>query len=284
MTSRILELVRLPITFRTADGSTVHSPLVEATVAGADMLVVLDTGSEVHLLTTEMAERAGLALAEGEEGTDHGGTSLRSWSAGDVEMQLAGEEVVLRDVIVIDPPPPFPGWGIGGILSPQHLHPRAGIVIDLLRDELTVVDAHPSGMAAWLAARWPASTAISLQRDGRTTTPVVTAAIEPFAPTATMLNTGGRRTEFDETVVPGLAAGDPERLGGGVSGADVLGIPAGDQVLAVAGARIPVPDLAVRRDMGYPPGLVGMNVLRGTVLALDADPAGLVTWQLDGGT
>ena len=261
-----------------------HSPLVEATVAGADLLFVLDTGSEVHLLTTETAERAGLTFAAGEEGTDHGGTPLRSWSAGDLAMQLAGEEVALRDVVVIEPPPPFPAWGIGGILSPQHLHPRAGIVIDLRRDELSVVDAHPSDMAAWLAARAPASTTISLRRDGRTTTPVVTAAIEPFAPTATMLNTGGRRTEFDETVVPGLAAGDQERLGGGVSGADVVGMPAGDQVLAVAGAKIPVPGLAVRREMGYPPGLVGMNVLRGTVLALDADPAGLVTWQLDGGT
>ena len=97
-----------------------------------------------------------------------------------------------------------------------------------------------------------------------------------------MLNTGGRRTEFDETVVPGLATGDPERLGGGVSGTDVVGLPAGDQVLVVAGAQVPVPGLAVRRGMGYPPGLVGMDVLRGTVLALDADPAGFVTWQVDG--
>jgi hypothetical protein len=108
------------------------------------------------------------------------------------------------------------------------------------------------------------------------------AAIEPFAPTATTLNTGGRRTEFDETVVPGLAKDDTERLGGGVSGTDVVGLSAGNQVLVVAGAKVPVPGLAVRREMGYPPGLVGMDVLGGTVLALDADPAGLVIWQVDG--
>jgi hypothetical protein len=282
MTRPGAELVRVPITFRAADGTIVHSPLVAATVAGNDTLLVLDTGSEVHLLTAETAERAGLTLEEGEEGTDHGGTTLPSWSTGDVELRLAGEELPLRDVVVVPPPPPFPRWGIGGILSPQLLHQQARIVIDLVRDELLVVDAVPDDVTARLAARSPASTTLSLARDGKTTTPVVQAAIEPFAPTAAMLNTGGRRTEFDESVVPGLAAAGEERLGGGVSGADVMGTPAGDQVLIVGGARVPVPRLAVRREMGYPPGLVGMNVLRGTVLALDANPAGVVTWQLDG--
>jgi hypothetical protein len=61
-----------------------------------------------------------------------------------------------------------------------------------------------------------------------------------------------------------------------------VGLPAGDQVLVVARAKVPVPGFAARREMGYPPGLVGMDVLRGTVLALDADRAGLVTWQVDG--
>jgi hypothetical protein len=278
----VAELFRAPITFRAADGTTAHAPLVAATVAGVDTLLVLDTGSDVHLLTTETAERAGLALEDGEEGTDHAGTSVASWSAGDVAMTLAGEEVVLSDVVVIPPPPPFPGRGLGGILSPQHLHPRACVVIDLAADELIVLDADAEHVTAWLAARSPGSTTVTLERDGTTATPVVAAAIEPFGQTLAMLNTGGRRTEFDEAVVPGLATGAAERLGGGVSGADVMGAPAGDQVLIVGGARVPVPALAVRREMGHPPGLIGMNVLAGTVLALDGDPAGLVTWQFVG--
>lgn len=280
MTTRAAELLRAPITFRAADGSTVHAPLVAATVAGVDTLLVLDSGSEVHLLTTETAERAGLLLTEGEEGTDHSGASLPSWSAGDVAMLVGGEELTLRGVVVIPPPAPFPGWGVGGILSPQHLNPRARVVIDLVEDELLLLDGSLADNELWLARRSPAATTLSLERDGKTTTPVVSAAIEPFAETQAMLNTGGRRTEFDETVVPGLTGGDPERLGGGVSGADVVGALAGDQVLVVAGAKIRLPSLAVRREMGYPSGLIGMDVLRGTVLALDADPAGLVTWQL----
>jgi hypothetical protein len=276
----VTELLRLGIAFQADDGSTVHSPLVAATVGGVETLFVLDTGSDVHLLTTEVAERIGLVLTEGEEGTDHSGASLPSWSAGDVGMSAGGTDLRLRDVVVIPPPPPFPARGIGGILSPQHLDPDARVVVDLAGEELALVDASPGDVNAWLAGRSATATTVSLERDGRTATPVVQAAIEPFAETATMLNTGGRRTEFDEIVVPGLAGGDSERLGGGVSGADVVGTLVGDQVLVVAGARIPLPSLAVRPEIGYPPAMIGMDVLRGTVLALDADPAGTVTWQL----
>jgi hypothetical protein len=282
MTTRVAEFLRVPIRFQAADGSAVHAPLVAGTVAGVDTLLVLDTGSEVHLLTTETAERAGLALEPGEEGTDHAGISMPSWSAGGVELTLTGRTLTLRDVVVIPAPPPFPGYGIGGILSPQHLDGEARIVIDLARDELTFVDGTPDEVTTWLAARAPDSTTLVLERDGRTATPVVAGAIEPFPQTAVMLNTGGRGTEFDETVVPGLAAGKHERLGGGVSGADVVGTRAGDQVLLVGSSRIAVASLAVRRNIGDPSGLVGMDVLRGTVLALDADPGGVVTWQLGG--
>jgi hypothetical protein len=244
MTSAVAELLRGPITFQAADGTTVHSPLIEAGVNGVDALFVLDTGSDVHLLTTETAERAGLRLEPGEEGTDHAGTSMPSWPAGDVELTFTGLTLTLRDV-VIPAPPPFPSRGIGGILSPQHLDARARIMIDLVGDELTFVDGTPDEVTAWLAARSPELTTLVLERDGTTATPVVAGAIDPFPETAVMLNTGGRGTEFDETVVPDLAVGEQER---------------------------------------HPPALVGMEVLRGTVFALDSDPGGVVTWQLGGTT
>jgi hypothetical protein len=276
----VKELLRLPITFRAADGSIVHSPLIAAVVDGIGTLLVLDTGSEVHVFTAQIAERAGLSLDEGEEGTDHAGTTLPSWAAGDVRMSAGGQELVLRDIVVIPAPTPFPGWGVGGILSPQHLHPNATVIIDLVADELILVDGTPGAVATWLAKRSPERKTLSLERVGRTSTPVVAAAVKSFPETAAMLNTGGRNTEFDESVLPGLAGGDAERLGGGVSGADVVGAIAGDQILVVGESEITVARLAVRRNMGYPPGLVGMNVLRGTVIAVDADPMGLVAWQL----
>lgn len=109
---------------------------------------------------------------------------------------------------------------------------------------------------------------------------VVRAAVRPFEEIPTLLNTGGKRTEFSRATVPGLGGGSPETLGGGVSGADVLGSEAGAQVLAVGGRDVPVARLAVRETMHDPQGMVGMDVLRGTVLTCAADPAGRVVWQL----
>lgn len=274
------DLLRAPIVFTATDGSTVHSPMINARVGGAEMLFVLDTGSEVHLLTKELADELGLQLAEGEEGVDHSGATMPSWTAGDVRVRVGEHELTLGDVVVIPAPAPFPGRGIGGILSPQGLEPTAWAVVDLVRDELLVIAAGLDELASWLAKRSPELTTIRLDRDGKTPTPVVRAAIKPFAETEVMLNTGGRGTEFDVTAVPELEAGDAERLGGGVSGSDVMGSLGGEQILAVGGAELHVPRLALRERMPYPYGLVGMDVLRGTVLACNSDPGGRVFWQV----
>ena len=164
-------------------------------------------------------------------------------------------------------------WGIGGILSPQQLHDSAWTVVDLVTDELLLVDASDDAIAAWLQERSPRMTTLRLIRDARFGSVVVPAAIRPHAEIPTVLNTGSRRTEFSADAVPGLAAGSEERLGGGVSGADVLGVSAGEATLVVAGQNVPVASLAVRASMHDPQGMVGMDVLAGTILAICADIA-----------
>ena len=94
------------------------------------------------------------------------------------------------------------------------------------------------------------------------------------------LNTGGRGTEFAASAVPGLGAGAAmRRIGGGVSGADVVAASAGRQTLVVDRRELPVTSLEVRSTMHDPQGIVGMDVLGGTVLAVAADPARPVRWQ-----
>lgn len=274
------QLLRLPITFASSDGVAVHAPMVRATVRSMEMLFVLDTGSEVHILTRELADQVGLPLSEGEDGTDHAGATMPSWSAGTVEVEAAGVALPLADVVVIPAPAPFPGWGVGGILSPQHLRTDAAAVIDLVDDELLLVAGAAGTFDAWLAQRHPELTLLRLARDGRSPTPVVPAAIAPFDDTAAMLNTGGKHTEFDVTVLPELAPAAVGRLGAGVSGAEVRGSVIGAQTLVVAGASLPVAELALREGMTYPHALVGMDVLRGTVLTSDADPSGALRWQV----
>jgi hypothetical protein len=275
-------VARAPIGFEGHDGSRQHAPLVAAVIAGVPALFVLDTGSDVHLLTKELVDRLALATEPGEEGVDHSGATMPSWSVEDVSLALGDVALTLRDVVSIPAPAPFPAKGIGGILSPQHLHPTTASVIDLDADELLLVEGTDEALTSWVTGRAPDRTTLTLPRDPEYATPVVTAAIEPFDELPVLLNTGGKGTEFAAAAVPGLAAGTSERLGGGVSGADVLGSEVGPQALVVAGHRIPVAALAVRETMHDPQGMIGMDVLRGTVLACAADRARAVSWQIAG--
>ncbi len=273
-------VARTPIVFEGADGSTQHAPLVAASIGDVATLLVLDTGSDVHLLTKELVDRLGLAAEPGEEGVDHSGATMPSWSVEDVPLQLGTAELTLRDVVSIPAPAPFTARGIGGALSPQHLHPTAVTVVDLATNELLVVEGSDDAVADWLARRTPARQTLTLERDARYGTPVVQAAVEPFPELPVLLNTGGRWTEFAAPAVPGLDTAPQARLGGGVSGSDVVGGLAGPQTLVAAGHRIEVPALAVRGTMQGPQGMLGMDVLRGTVLACAAEAARPVLWRL----
>jgi hypothetical protein len=273
-------LARAPIIFDVADGSSEHAPMIIGAVGGVVTRLVLDSGSEVHLLNRELVDEIGLASEAGEEGTDHSGATMPSWSVEDVRLGLGDANLTLRGVVAIPAPKPFPGWGVGGILSPQHLHPTAVAVIDLVVGELLLVEAVDAALYAWLAERYPDLEILVLPRDPAFPTPVVEAAIAPYAAIPTLLNTGGRGTEFAASAVPALAAGASTRIGGGVSGADVVAASAGRQKLLVGGRELPVASLEVRSTMHDPQGIVGMDVLRGTVLAVAADPARPVRWQL----
>ena len=278
MPVRVLDTA--PITFDGADGSTGHAPLVAGSVGGIDTLLVLDTGSDVHILTKELVDELGLDVEEGEEGIDHSGATMPSWSVADVPLGLGDTALTLRHLVAIPAPAPFPAKGIGGILSPQHLHPTAVLVIDLAADELLLVEGDDDEVGAWLAGRSLTLETLSLERDPAFTTVVVPAAVRPFAEMPTLLNTGGKRTEFSSAAVPGLGDGTLERLGGSVSDTDVIGSSGGAQVLAVAGHDVPVEQLAVRETMHDPQGMVGADVLRGTVLACAGDRSRRVFWQI----
>ena len=154
------------------------------------------------------------------------------------------------------------------------------MVIDLAANELLLAEGDDDEIAAWLDERSPSLTTLSLEQDPSFTTVVVPAAIRPFDEMPVLINTGGKRTEFSRSAVPGLGVGSEERLGAGVSGADVIGSSAGAQVIAVAGHEVPVEELAVRETMHDPQGMVGMDVLPGTVVACAAERSRRVFWQI----
>ena len=181
--------------------------MIAGRVGGIETLFVLDTGSEVHLLTRELADRVGLEGVPGEAGTDHAGATLASWDIGSVELRVGGADdtaLMLGDVVAIPAPRPFPDWGVGGILSPQHLHPTASIVMDLRADELVLVEGSDDDLRSWLATRGSDLDLLALPRDAAFPSLVVPAAIDPHPELPVMLNTGGKHTEFLAEAAPGV--------------------------------------------------------------------------------
>jgi hypothetical protein len=277
-TAGIHVLVDVPIAFDTEDGTTVHSPMIQATVGGVATRLILDTGSTDHVLTKELIDRVGVGGEPAEDGTDHAGAAVPSWSVGALEVRIGPQPFALRDVVAIAGPPPFAGWGVGGFLSPQHLHPSARVLIDLRNDRLVVVESSGADPDAWLIARVPSLRPITLDRVPGEATVAVPAAIEPFATVPTMLNTGGRQTEFASVTMPGLHGTRDVSGGTGVGGGRVVGSDVGERVLLVGDVRIGLRRLVVRDEMESPPGLVGMDVLRGTALICSADLRRGVVW------
>ena len=271
-------LVDLPITFDVG-GERTHAPMIDVLVGGILTRLILDTGSTDHVLTIELARAVGLTAEPGEPGTDHAGASVESWTLGEVDARLGAHDVALQGTIAITGPAPFEGWGVGGFASPQHLDPAAFAVLDLVGDRFQLIDADDeTTIGPGLARRYPDLDLMTLPRIAGEATPVVLAAIDPYPPVPTMLNTGGRGTEFASAAVPDLSGVEPDRVGHGVGGAAVRGTQVGERVLRVGTATFRVPGLLVRDEVGSMQGLIGMDVLRGTVLVVSSDDRRPVTW------
>ncbi len=279
MTSEPRVLLDVPITFDTGDGPT-HAPMVHVTVHGIPTKVILDSGSTDHILTVELADQLGLAAEPGEEGTDSTGATVPSWTLGTVPIQIAEQPFELQNVVAITAPAPFPGWGIGGFISPQHLHPRAWAVLDLAGDRFMLLDGDETDVTVWLAARHPELRLVRLDRVAGDETILVRAAIEPFGAVVTMLDSGGKRTTFARSALPGLEGGERRSSGRGVGGTEAFATEARDQVLLAGGHRLPLATVLLGDEMEGRAGLVGMDALRGSVLTVSSDPHRPVMWQL----
>jgi hypothetical protein len=269
-------LLDVPITYEAGD-ERIHTPMTRVAVGGVPTKLILDTGSSDHVLTRALAEQASLPMEPAEPGIDSTGAAVPSWSVGQLSVDIDGRSFDLHDAVVIEGPPPFAGWGVGGFLSPQHLHSSAWVVLDLASDRLVLLDASPNQVAAWLGARSPQSRLLTLDRLADDPTILVRAAIEPFEPVVTLLDSGGKSTMFVGSAVPGLLGSEGE-AGRGVGGARITGSIVEGRTVQVADARLPVPRLLVRETMATHDGLIGIDVLQGTTMAVSADRTRPVYW------
>ena len=201
-------LLEVPITYDVG-GETTHAPMVAARIGAATTKLILDTGSTDHVLDHRLAQR-GRARSPCRASPASITPALRSRRGASATSALRDRRHARSRWPTRSPSPGrrrSSGWGVGGFLSPQHLHPDAAV-------------SHRPRRASAPARRWrrgrrsrpgsmtggPAWCVSTLARDAGDPTPVVAAAIEPFAPGATMLNTGGRTTEFTHGLASGACA------------------------------------------------------------------------------
>jgi hypothetical protein len=266
------------ITFETADGTT-HAPLVDAVVNGVHTRLVLDTGATDHLLTLDVCEAASLATEPGEPGIDSTGSSVPSWLVRNVTVAIGAMELSLPEVIVIDTPAPFRRSGFGGTLSPQRLRPDTFAVLDLTEGgAVTLLRA--DDLDAWVATSYPGRRTLQLPAAEGDGTVLVEAAIDDFPPVVTMLDTGAKQTYAAQAAVPGVGDGrDRRSTGHGVGGTESFGVDVPGRVLRVGGAELHFDLVIAEHDLGIPGCVVGMDLLRGTVLAV-GPPGSPVRWLL----
>ena len=270
--------MQVPITFETAEGTT-HAPLVHAVVNGVATRLILDTGASDHLLTMDVCEAANLATEPGEPGTDSTGSSVPSWQAREVTIRIDAMELTLAEVIAIEAPPPFRSGGMGGTLSPQRLRPGTCAVLDLSASpDATLVPADE--VDRWLAQTYPGWRTIRLPAIDGDGTVLVEMAIDSFPSMVMMLDTGAKMTYAARTAVPGLGEGGVRRsTGHGVGGTESFGVDVPGRMLHAGDASLPFDLVIADHDLGIPGCVVGMDVLRGTVLAV-GPPGSPVRWLL----
>ncbi len=267
------------ITFATADGTETHAPMVLATVGGLETRLICDTGASEHVLTTDLARRAGAHLEPDEPGTDAAGYPVPSWRVDRLEGSLAGWSIPLDGAPVADGPPPFAGWGIGGFLSPQALHPSAWIVLDLASKALSVVDDPLEAVVADLQRRHTALRPVRLPRDPADTTILVHAAVDAYADVLTLLDSGARSTSFAAAALPGVALGAEAARGRAVGGREMRSPTVEGARLRIGDALLPMGPVFVTPEAhDAVAGVIGMDLLRGTVLVIAADPERPVIW------
>jgi hypothetical protein len=270
-------LLDTPIRFDVPGGIS-HAPMIDAVVGTIATRLIIDTGSSDHVLTIDLVRAIGSDPEPGESGTDHAGESVPSWTVGDLSITIADVGFDLRDVVAIAGPAPFAGWGVGGFLSPQHIHPTADAVIDLVDDRFMLIDGPSDAVDRWLVDHHPGFVARSLQRSADDQTPVIRAAIDDFDPVPAMLNTGGRGSEFASWAVPGLEGRPDDEPGHGVGGSAVIGVAIEGRSLTIADRTFSLERLLIRDEIEALGGLIGMDVLRGSVLVVAADRQRPVRW------
>jgi hypothetical protein len=274
-------LLDAPLTYEVVESGaprTIHTPMVRGAIGDTETLLILDTGASDPVFTLSLARAVGIAVERAQDGSDHAHASVVTYvGKSPLRIRLAGYEYTVVAPLFIDGPPPFEGWGVGGFLSPQLLHARAWVAVDLRQNRLQVLDGSERSVVASASARaGQQRTSGPLPRtrgEGDDARLVIVEAAPDSGPSIRVLiNTGALATEV-ATSVDGFGTSEAARpTGRGVSGATVLAVQSTRPFALTLGAlRLPLDAPLVRMQTAAYDAQLGMSALSGSVLLVRAE-------------
>jgi hypothetical protein len=125
--------LRVPLRLELEHGQPTHAPMVHVAIGAIHTRLVLDTGSDVHLLTREIVAAAGELRPIG-RGVS--GAPIHGASAGPQVLRIAGRQVRLPSVL----------------LRPEMGDPAAMLGQDVLRGTVVAIGPGPDGEVLWQVA------------------------------------------------------------------------------------------------------------------------------------
>jgi len=114
-------------------------PIVRGTIAGQPVLMLVDTGANLHVVAGWFARRHALAMKKlGDIGTDHVGKSIATYRMDDLEMAIDGwGKLSATTVLATEVPEVLEKLGIAAFISPQRLDEEGdAVVLDLKKGEM----------------------------------------------------------------------------------------------------------------------------------------------------
>lgn len=263
-----------------ADGAskTIHTAFLEATVDGRKTRLIVDSGASDHVFVRNALPFADDDLKADAPGTDHGGAAVTTWRLQrPISVQIGERQQTLNEAIVIEGPPPFKAWGIGGFVAPQLLATTGFVVVDLAQRSLAVVENAPKMCAdgrSPLVLTMVRGEGTMVRGEGDAERLPIVAAKWNGKDIRLMLNTGGREVEVSPAFA--IAVGADQATGRGVSGEAVRGSRGASGVLTLAGREVPVASPVVREQGDAADAQVGIAFLTGAMLAFPAGNTGAV--------
>jgi hypothetical protein len=270
--SRVQPLVEVPLSF-SARGQKLPVPLVPVRLHGTDGHLLVDTGSSHNALTRDFAEAHDLAGAPAGTGRDHAGETVTTSPAKAIDWELGGVSRRVEDAIVVAGPPPFKPLGVVGFLSPQNFFGAASVVLDFPAGRLMALSGDASAVRAWAESRYPEAEIAVLPRAAgpHARKLYVQAQLASGESVVAEIDTGGSTTEFAENLLP--ADGNGETLTSvAVSGKKRAARLVEGQTLSLGGVRFSPLKVKARPTGATPAVLLGIDLLRYTVLIIPAAP------------